>query len=243
MIKRTLKNKPALLLLLLGGLWLAAPGQATPLAGPGYNLDQLSFSVAAVVGFAWRDIHVIEDNDKGDDATSSRLGVRATFSPLWFLDVYGNIGTADWRMQEPGFDSVLGLLYGGGLRLRLFPWFWEEEGLFNLELDAQAMALSLRSGNASKHDFGHETADAELWEYQISLMASKTFQFLVPYGGICYDRLGVNFSPGGSQNIESDFHWGVFIGLDYFVTPMVFFSAELHIFSETSLYLGVGFAY
>ena len=36
---------------------------------------------------------------------------------------------------------------------------------------------------------------------------------------------------------------GVFGGVDYFVSPNVFFSGEAHLFDETSIYLGVGYRF
>ncbi len=45
------------------------------------------------------------------------------------------------------------------------------------------------------------------------------------------------------QALETAEHSGVFIGTDYFVTPSVFFNAELSIFSETSIFLMVGYGY
>ena len=229
--------------LVLGLLVLmAVPAGATPVGAPGYNLDQLSFSVSASVGFAMRDVHLRADEGRGDEAYSSRLAVRGTFAPLRWLDVSGFVGTADWRMRDADFESVLGVLYGGGLRLRLFPWFWEEEGLFNLEMDGQVAAISTKAGDVDG-DIWDRDVEAEYWEYQVSLIASKRFEVFIPFLGFCYDQMGVNFSPGGSRNVESDFNWGVFMGLDYYLTPLVYFSAELRVFTETALYLGVGFTY
>jgi hypothetical protein len=203
----------------------------------------MSFSAAAMVGFAFRDVHVIRDEDTGEMATSSRLLVKAQFAPLKFLGVYGTIGAADWRMRDIGLESVLGVWYGGGVRLRVFPWFWEDKGFLNVELDGQIAALSTRSGNADLKAFGDDDVRVEYWEYQASLLVSKRFEVFVPYLAVCYNRSGVQFAPGGSLNARPDFPWGALVGLEYFVTPQVFFTAEVHIFTENSIYVGAGFAY
>jgi hypothetical protein len=159
--------------------------------------------------------------------------VKPTVSFLDWLEVYGLIGAADWRLDQEGFKGVLGTQYGGGLRLRVFPWFWEKTGIFNIDLDAQA--------NGLKTSDNHRNAN--VWEYQFSGIVSKEFQVFIPYVGVKYTLMGANFSPTGSANMAADTFWGVFIGLDYFVTPFVFFSAELHIFTDTAVNLGVGFKY
>jgi len=216
-------------------LILAVPilAEAGTLGALGYNLEQWSFSASAAVGFSQQDVHVKTNRDIDDEATSSRFGIKLAFAPLNWLDVYGLVGAADWRLDEGSFKGVLGTHYGGGVRLRLFPWFWEETGIFNFDVDSQASAMSTSD----------DKVDAYIWEYQWSGILSKEFQLFTLYGGAKYVLGGVNFSPGGTGNMSPDMFWGVFIGVDYFVTPYIFFSTELNIFTKTAISLGVGFKY
>ena len=229
---------------LLAALCLAATAAtAVPIGAPAQALRPRSFSVSALVGFALRDVHEDRDSGIGEMATSSRLLVKATFAPTRFLDLYGTVGAADWRMREAGLESVLGVWYGGGFRLRVFPWFWQEDGFLNVEIDAQALALSTSSGSANAGAFGNRDVRVGYWEYQGTLLVSKRFEVFVPFVGVCYNRSGVHFVPGGSRNSRPDFDWGALVGLEYSITPQVYFTGEVHIFTENSFYLGAGFAY
>ena len=208
-------------------LLAATAATAAPVGAPAQALRPMSFSVSALVGFALRDVHDDQDSGIGEMATSSRLLVKATFAPTRFLGLYGTVGAADWRMREAGLESVLGVWYGGGFRLRVFPWFWQENGFLN----------------ADTKTFGPHDVRVGYWEYQATLLASKRFEVFVPFVGVCYNRSGVHFAPGGSRNARPDFDWGALVGLEYSITPQVYFTGEVHIFTENSFYLGAGFAY
>ena len=237
-------RKSVSIAILLAASCLAATAVlAAPVGGPAQALRPMSFSASAMVSFALRDVHADQHPGDGEMATSSRLLVKATFAPLRFLDVYGTIGAADWRMRGAGLESTLGAWYGGGFRLRVFPWFWQETGFLNVELDGQIAGLSTRSASADRSAFGSGRVRVEYFEYQATLLASKRFEVFVPYLGVCYNRSGVKFSPGGSRDARPDFEWGALVGLEYFVTPQVYFTAEVHIFTENSFTLGAGFAY
>ncbi|MCC6157778.1 MAG: hypothetical protein IT350_06965 [Deltaproteobacteria bacterium] len=208
----------------------AVVASAAPLGGLSYNIGSngFAFSAGPGVGFVQRDVHVLENERAVDEASSSRLLLKADVAPVYFLDVYGIIGMADYQLDDADFRGSLAPAYGGGGRLMLLPYGLKTD--LNLSLDAQYL--------------GYRTEDhhvkARIDETQIALVLAYKLHGLVPYGGVKYNPVKTQFA-GDDNDLLNDQEYGIFLGIDYFVTPNVFFSGELSIFSETSFFAMVGY--
>ena len=223
-------------------LAMATPAHATPIGGLSYNIGVAgpSFSIASGVGFVQRDVHIILDDSRVGEATSSRWFVKVDAGPIKYLDVYGLIGAADFKISgtelgEQSYRGNLATFYGGGIRPQLLPL-----GLFtskvSLAADLQYAAFT------TEDEIGGETFQARYQEGQVALVLTYNLKMVIPYGGLKYNPINVDIT-GVKNDLKGDIDAGVFIGTDYFVTPSVFFSGELSIFSETSIFLTVGYNY
>ncbi|MDP8254380.1 MAG: hypothetical protein P9M14_01390 [Candidatus Alcyoniella australis] len=203
---------------------------ATTIGGLGYNVGTLNISADVGVGIFQRDIYFLKDDSMRNEETTSRLAAKISFGPWRIIDFYALGGAGDLSITGTTFRAALGPYYGGGLRLQVFPW---NEGEFRVALD----------GNVTGMHVEDEGVRGDWWEYQAALIISKTWQNFTPFGGVKYSDSGVHFKPGGSNNVRSDQNVGVFLGVDYFITPFVFFNGEIHVFAETAAFVGVGYRY
>ncbi|MCL4236140.1 MAG: hypothetical protein KJ042_16665 [Deltaproteobacteria bacterium] len=208
----------------------AASAMAAPLGGLSYNIGVrgFAFSAGPGVGFVQRDVHVIENERAVDESSSSRLLLKVDVAPVYFFDVFGIVGMADYQLDDADFRGSLAPAYGGGGRLMLLPYSLKTD--LNVSLDAQYL--------------GYRTEDhrvkARIDESQIAAIIAYKLRGLVPYGGVKYNPVKAQFA-GDDNDLLNDQEYGVFLGIDYFVTPNVFFSGELSIFSETSFFAMVGY--
>jgi hypothetical protein len=238
----------ALLAILAAGFVIlaAVPAFAMPLGGLSYNIGGPAFSLSSGVGFIQRDVHVILDDKVIGEATSSRWTARLDVGPMDYFDFYGTIGAADFKLSgvEGGENNAnvsnhyrggLVTVYGGGIRPQLFPlWFFKTK--LNVSADFQYAAFT------TEDEIGGRNIEARYQEGQIALIVSYNLRDVIPYGGLKYNPINIDFT-GTKNDLKGDMDSGVFIGADYFVTPNVFFTGELSIFSETSIFLMVGYNY
>ncbi|MCZ7584917.1 MAG: hypothetical protein M5R36_17165 [Deltaproteobacteria bacterium] len=182
-----------------------------------------------------RDVHVIEDDSIVDEAASSRFLVKLNLAPLDILDVYGLGGAADFSLDDANYRGTLATLYGGGIRPMLLPlWFFQSD--LNVSADLQYLAYT------TSDEIAGEDIEARYQEFQAALIIAYKLQGVVPYGGVKFNPITIHMT-GVDNDLAGDTNAGVFIGTDYFVTPNVFFNGELSIFSETSIFLMVGYGY
>ena len=219
-----------LVAIFIGALMTAPAAQANTIGGLGYNVGFLKVSANIGVGILQRDIYFKKDDSIRNESTTSRLAAKVSFGAWKIIDVYALGGAGDLAITGTTFRSPLGPYYGGGVRFQVYPW---NEGEFRVALD----------GNATGMRVEDEGIKGDWWEYQAALIVSKTWQNLTPFGGVKYSDSGVHFEPGGTNNLRSDQNVGVFLGIDYFITPYVFFNGEIHIFAETAAFVGVGYCY
>jgi hypothetical protein len=121
-------------------------------------------------------------------------------------------------------------IYGGGVRPMILPYG------FNIPIYVSA-DLRYTAFTTSDHN-----VEARYQEFQGALIISYKLKGAMPFGGFKYNPLTVGIT-GTHNDLEGDSNAGVFIGCDWFVTPNVFFSGELSIFSETAAYMSVGYNY
>ncbi|HSH69529.1 MAG TPA: hypothetical protein VK997_06400 [Deferrisomatales bacterium] len=188
------------------------------------------FAVSASTGYAERDV------EDGVDAKAAnrRLAFRAQFGVAETLDLYALLGFADLEIDHTGFSGTLGENLGLGVRYSLLE-FADSDA--RLVLDMQGEYIRSSDGSDRVRQQTYHVATYLMKEFGA---AGRTGYFY-PYGGIrvSYAR----YEGSGLDDFISKDFVGVFGGADYFVNPNVFFSGEVHVFDETSLYLGVGYRF
>lgn len=223
------RNTLILAVCCLAILGFSVPAFALGIGGLSYNIGP-SFSLSAGVSFTQRDMYTIENDDIDDEMISSRFLVKADIAPIRYVDIYGKIGTGDLQLDDGPFEGTLGTIWVLGLKPQLFPLTWSSP--LNVTLDAQYAELMTKD----------DDDDGRLQEIQVALVFAYVMKSLTPYGGVKYDHVTVHFS-GTDNDMVTDMDWGAFIGCDYYVTPNVFFTLELSIFSETAFFISTGYKY
>ena len=211
-------------LLWAGSTPAAQTGALATTVGPG------GFAVSAGMGYVERDV----EDGVAAEANTRRLTFRAQFGVVEKLDLYVLLGFADVEIGDVGFEGTLGENLGIGARYTLLEFADSDTRLM---LDLQGEYFRSKDGSDRIRQQNYHAATYLMREFGA---AGRTGYFY-PYGGIRvsysrYDGRGVD------DFVSKDFV-GVFGGADYFVNPNVFFSGEVHVFDETSLYLGVGYRF
>ncbi len=126
-------------------------------------------------------------------------------------------GVADlhWR----GEDTPLGFASGGGLKFALLP----------ADSQAQIMLFTNAVYNRVR---AYDVIEINAGGY-LSFKISHAFVF----GGVKYSELIID------GNAVTRIPVGITLGLDYFVNPNLFLTAEMHNFDQDALYLGAGYAF
>lgn len=214
-----------------GAMLLAGVGQAAQTGGLASPLGAGGVAGSVALGYGERDVR----DGREDDVATRRALVRGQFGVADGLDLYGTVGLGDLRFDRADFRGSLGESFGAGVRLGLlhFP-----ESAFRLVLDLQGEYLRSTDGSKRVRHQAYHVATYLVRE----VGAARRVAYFFPYGGVrvSYARYDAN---RGLADYENDDFVGVFGGVDYFVNPHVFFSGELHLFDENSLYVGVGYRF
>ena len=164
-------------------------------------------------------------NSVDENFTSNMLTVRATYGLSDRVDLYATIGKAN--IQGLGdFDGSLEDIYGGGVKFLLF----EGVNKTRITINADARFLETSEGGV----------DADYRELSAAVIISKRRGNLTPYGGIKLSDVEIDIS-GQPGEWEEKKGTGFFAGVDYFVNPNVYFTGEIHVFAENTVYAGVGY--
>lgn len=195
--------------------------------------DQLGgqlLTVTGYIGFVDRDIKM-SPGGADDDFTSRVFAVKATYGLNDRVDLYATLGLADLQ-DINGFDGALGNIVGGGVKLLII------EGANRTRLTFNGDVKRLLTDDT----VAGQDVDAEYLEYSASLIVSKKSGNLTPYGGIKLSKVNIDFDGwAGVKDAEEEKDAGLFAGVDYFVNPNVYFTGEIHVFAENTLYAGVGY--
>ncbi|UCD84565.1 MAG: hypothetical protein JSU92_15060 [Deltaproteobacteria bacterium] len=194
------------------------------------NIGGLSSSVGGQrlnfglnIGYLLRDT---EDGESREREISSRqLLLKVNYGILDFLDLYGELGVADLQIEDRDFESTLSTIYGGGVKFSLLPSTSDFKFLF----DAQILAFSGEDGGI----------EADFLEYQGAAILCFQSNNFATYAGVKVSQVEVDCEPQGK--LEAKKPVGIFLGIDYFVNPKVFFAGEMHNFDQDAVYLGVGY--
>ena len=195
-------------------LFIPAVAHSEYVGGEGKNKPGLQVSFEGIFGLTTRDME-----ESRSSLYSFRFFLRPTFKIYNRIAFYGNIGAADFH--QGGADGALGLLTGGGAKVFIV----NDNPYLNLYLDGQFSTFSSDDNGSGGRFFA----------YQFSGVISHQAVNWIIYAGPKYSQL--------QNGAEADQKVGIVIGLDYSITPMVFFTAEMHNFSDDALYVGVGYRF
>lgn len=199
-------------------LTLPATAIAGQIGGLADNMGGQLLTTTVYVGVVDRDI---KNHGVDEDYKMNMLNVRVTYGLGDRIDLYGTIGKANID-EFNDIDDSLEDLYGGGVKFLLF------EGVNKTRVTINADANFLETSNAKYHDISG------------SVIISKKRGNLTPYGGIKVSAVEIDVDNGGGD-WEEEKGTGFFAGTDYFVNPNVYFTGEIHVFAENTIYAGVGY--
>jgi hypothetical protein len=197
-------------------------GLASPLGVGG-------LAVSATLGYGQTDV----EDGRDDQVDSHKVLFRAEYGVADALDLYATLGLTDADFDHEDFHGSLGETLGAGVRYGLLNF---RESALKLVLDLQGEYFRSKDGDQKVQQQAYHLAAYMVKE----IGAAGRVGYIYPYGGLRVSYAYYNGSNGVDNYTAQDFV-GVFGGLDYFVTPNVYFSGELHLFDETSFYMGVGY--
>ena len=214
------------LLLSAGALaGVASRAEANPVGGLSGTLTTQNVSVAVQLGYSTREIRV--EGQQDDLVYRSRRAVLGVeYGLLHYVNLYAEAGMADAELTSGAdFQSPLTTQFGGGVKLALLP-------------RTQSLQVIL-DGELLYYEPSDQGMNLKILEYQVAAYAKIPAEGANIYGGLQYSGARLDGSHGFRAH-ERD-HIGAFIGADYFVNPNIFFNAEMHIFDQQALFLGVGY--
>jgi hypothetical protein len=191
---------------------------------PGATLEKGTWALGPEISGVSREI-----SDQGNvryDTESWRLLLKGSYGITDWLEVFGRLGGATFKIRGTPFDSSLGIAAGGGLK-----------GTF-LDPPAHPLRYSL-GGQFLYIQTDNQGATAKWFEYDIWLGASyKDLKNLIPYGGVVYSRVDgklENFNPQPAlDKFKSPTAAGIFFGIDWPLSKKTNLGIEARLFSENS---------
>ena len=198
-------------------LTLPATAMAGQIGGLADHMGGQLLTATVSVGIIDRDMKL---KGNGQDFESNMLTTRVTYGLSDKVDLYATMGKAN--IDGIGtVDDSLEDLYGGGVKVLLF----EGTNKTRITLNADANFM--------------ETSNADFRDISVAVIISKKRGNLTPFGGMKVSSVEIDQDNVGTW--EEDDSSGFFAGADYFVNPNVYFSGEMHVFAENTIYAGVGY--
>ncbi|MDH3976091.1 MAG: hypothetical protein OEV42_17600 [Deltaproteobacteria bacterium] len=211
-------------------LLFPAGGFAGQVGGMADQMGGQLLTVTGYIGLIDRDIKM-NPGGADNDFTSRVFAVKATYGLNNKVDLYVTLGLADLQ-DIAGFDGSLGTLAGGGVKVLII------EGANRTRLTFNGDVKRLVTDDT----VGIDDVEADYREYSASLIISKKAGNLTPYGGVKLSKVDIDFDGWSTfKDAEEEKSTGLFAGVDYFVNPNVYFTGEIHVFAENTLYAGVGY--
>lgn len=156
-----------------------------------------------------------------NDFGSLQILFTGGFNPFDHMSIYAKAGYSDLKFRGSE-RTPLSLTLGGGVTVSLLP----PSEMNNVLIEAQMDYFTPENFRVIDYQFG------ATYIYRSNNV--------IPYAG-------VKFSDTDVKNTDTDEEWqgkwkfGIVIGIQYFVNPNVFFSAEMHNFDQDAVYGSVGF--
>lgn len=153
-----------------------------------------------------------------------------------FVEIGGTLlGLAYTRRATTDYRGLFG--FGGEGYVRVYPLLQNENAGINLALEA---------GYSHRENEGIRTRNSKTEDDLLLQRTAHVALFMAyrgdiwgAFGGFVGKRSWVYQRREGSTR-KNLVPVGAFFGLDFFVTPLIFFSMEFHTFEENTLFLGVG---
>lgn len=198
-------------------LTLPATAMAGQIGGLADHMGGQLLTATVSVGVIDRDI---KRSGVDSDYKMNILSARATYGLNDRVDLYATLGKANLDGLS-GVDDSLEDLYGGGVKFLLFEGVNKTRVIINAEANFM------------------ETSDTKYQDISGAVIISKKRGNLTPYGGVKVSAVEIN--PDAGKDWEEEKGTGFFAGVDYFVNPNVYFTGEIHVFAENTLFAGVGY--
>lgn len=231
---------------LLAGL-IPSTASALPVGAPGFALEQgrRTFAVSGGVGYTYRFVEgsAFKGQDKLDAQKSFRFLVRGEAAVLPWLTPMVTVGLADRSRTLTEFDGTMGPLLGAGVRFD--PLIQEGDDGIGLAIVSQfSYEKSAGSGLSRYKDFftdeyKEQDQRADVWHVEVSAIVSRKEGRFGIYAGPKFDYDRTVFTKR-HEITEPILPIGVVVGVDYDITPEVFFTAEMENFHQDALYGLVG---
>lgn len=224
-----------------------AAAAALPVGVGGAPTPAFSLRMAAGLGYAQREL----DNSREFRDSLRRLSVLGRLSAMVHdrVEIIGFFHGADGDRHLADFQGRMGMGGGGGVRL----WgLLQEQGGVNLGLGA-VYGFTENRGTTGDDDRRNRGGRHDDWlkehQLQIDLLLSRRVQNWTVYGGAMFDRIWLRqaypsaadealYGPLGKA--KGELPVGIVVGIDYFVTPLIYFSLEGQNFHEDALYGTIG---
>jgi hypothetical protein len=209
-----------LVALVMGVVFYPVPSaHALSVGAPVRTLETGGFSLSGSIGYTTLDI-------RDEDVTSKSFMFKGAFAGADGIMPYLKLGFAD--LEAGSFEGSLDFAFGGGVLLDLVS---QESGAgFRASLDAQILwSKSSEAGNTMY-----------VLESQLSLIGSARTGGTNAYAGLSSSFINVDGS-GLNESESGQAH--IFFGVDYFMDYNFFFNAEVHLFGQNMLNVGVGYQF
>ncbi len=228
------------LLLLAAPMVLLSPVHAGAAAIGLPGAPSPAFSMRASVGLGYSSLALDNRASERDDLQRLQIVSRLSLIPVDWLEFGGTLMAADARRSRTKFRGNMGV--GGGVDLRFYPILQER---FEINVAIGGGALFIRNegdtpGTISPR--GTRVDDSlRTRQYHAELILSRAFDTWNLYGGVIWNRNKVlqDFIPSdldpGLDDVQEVFPAGLVVGVDYFITPLVFFSIEGQNFHEDTI--------
>jgi hypothetical protein len=217
-------KKMLLVLILL--LLAATPAMAAQMGGMIAMDKPFSFSLSAAVGYHARQVYLDNDDSTKLDAEQKQFLFKPNLSVHEHIALYLQVGFTDLTIDN--FRGRLGATYGGGLNLSLLPKRRYDK--FNVGIDIAMLMFD------SEDDITYNVL-----EYSGGLYFTYDTRQMSYYLALQYSDARYECDEPGVPDLLADDHFGVVMGIDYLITPEVFFIGEMHNFDEDFILLGVGY--
>ena len=198
-------------------LTLPATAIAGQIGGLADHMGGQLLTATVSVGMIDRDV---KKSGVDEDYKMNILSARVTYGLSDKVDLYATLGKAN--IDSFGkVDDSLEDLYGGGVKFLLFEGVNKTRVIINAEANFM------------------ETSNADYYDISGAVIISKKRGNLTPYGGIKVSKVEIDVDTQGDWEEEKG--TGFFAGVDYFVNPNVYFTGEIHVFAENTVFAGVGY--
>lgn len=220
---------------------------ALPVGAPGFALEQgrRTFAVSGGVGYNYRFMEgsAFKGEDKLDPQKSFRFLVRGELAVLPWLTPLLTVGLADRTRTLTEFDGTLGPLFGAGVRFD--PLIQDGDDGIGLALVTQASYEKSIGSGLSRYkdifteDYVEQDQTAHVYHFEATALISRKEGRFGIYAGPKFDYDRTVYTKR-HEVAEPILPVGVVVGVDYDITPEVFFTAEMENFHQDALYGLVG---